>query len=145
MYERSTIHSRQEKRQKVHASAKASDSQGMGTDWQWSRGCGESSNSSSGPLPLEKGTVARGRDFSERQAPASGTTDKGTGRGEPKAQRSHCYSDPRDNSTKKKNELWLAFFVHPSISSTFFYFLTFCPFIEYYLSVIEQKYQKPII
>ena len=27
MYERSTIHSRQEKRQKVHASAKASDSQ----------------------------------------------------------------------------------------------------------------------
>lgn len=39
MYERSTIHSRQEKRQKVHASAKASDSKGMGTDWQWSRGC----------------------------------------------------------------------------------------------------------
>jgi len=88
--------------------------QGMGTDWQWSRGCGESSNSSLGPLTLEKGTVARGRDFSERQAPANGPTNKGDRRGKPKAQRSHFYSDPRDNATKKKNELRLAFLMHPS-------------------------------
>jgi len=107
MYERSTDHRESKKTEEIYTTAKTANTERVGAERQWDRNCPQASDSSPYPVPVAKGSGARGRDVFERETPAHRSQDKRVGGREPQIEGSPCHPDPGADVAKKKDELGL--------------------------------------
>ncbi len=107
MDERSINSGREQEEEKVFTSAKTGDTQGMGSNRQRSRGSKETRNTSNDPISMEAEAAGRGGGISERDKDEGGSSNKGFGKGECKAQRGLGSSGPGVDTLEKKDELGL--------------------------------------